>query len=524
MKIVKLLKQNWLLFGLAFAILYAIYAVELNNAITLDNVWNFNGVDCILEDGKFSVEVIPSLSLEYILERFSGGRPSKIITDCLYYFLSFFGITVYTRQWFLKIMMMLCLAIAAVIITKIFSKYTKNDYSQYIILILSLISFINPLFIEVWSYSAVEWTLGILCGAIATRLFTEKRYVWAGLLVCLSVGFYESYFENYLILCTAYIFLEYKERNIKETFIEHVKMCLTGVIPVVLDLVCQKLATILYNIVAVAEESVQSSSSIKSDIGLNSLAERIYHYGVEYFTHFVGDVFGYYPNYFLYLILLIIFGATSYIICKKYGAITELYFVIFFILEIIWFLIVFVLTAYWIEARIAWNVFMSLSMMFIVFYVIMESNSDKGIKLFYVSFVIFSFVNIYTTNSKTTDYYISRASDHQYLDSVQAEIERYEESTGIEIKYIYTYSRDDIPQQSEYLLLQANVNAYDRRFVSKSWGDVEALNYYEGENYINLDMTGEEYTQYFVDKPRYGKYVPEDQLVFVNDSLYWDIF
>ncbi|WP_027216030.1 glucosyltransferase domain-containing protein [Butyrivibrio fibrisolvens] len=533
-KIMAVIKDNWQLFGLAFAIIYSIYAVELNNATTLDHMWDFNGVDYILEDGKFPKVQLPSLSINSILNYFLGGRSSVVITNFIWWFLGLFGISIYTRQFVPKFLMMICLALSATVITRLFDKHTKNEKTKYVILILALISFINPLFIEVWSYTALEWTIGILCGVVAALLFAKKHYVWSGFLVWLSVGFYECYFENFLILCTAYIYLKYKNTIKKDTFIAYFKMLLTGGIPVAINLICQKGSAIILSWMETAknatagvasEDVVQSSSSIKANIMFNDIPNRIYNYGVVYFTHIVGDVFGYYPKYFLYAILLIMFITTSCIICKRYGFIAELHFILFFVFEIIWFLIVFIGTMYWIEARIAWNVFMAISMMFIVFLVHSEfADKQHVLHLFFLTLIIFSIVNIYTTNSKTTDYYIARASDHQYLDCVQAEIDRYEESTGNKVTKIYTLIRYDITQQSQYLLLQANVNAYDRRLVSKDWSDVEALNYYEGENYISLPMTGEDYITYFADKKRYAQFVPEEQLVFVDDALYWDIY
>lgn len=131
--------------------------------------------------------------------------------------------------------------------------------------------------------------------------------------------------------------------------------------------------------------------------------------------------------------------------------------------------------------------------------------------------ICFVCLNIFQIQVIGINHYKSNQLDKEYALLIQEEIENYEQSTGITITKIAPI-QDMSPLQGypgiRYSLYDVNMRAY---FVS--WANVEALNYYTGESYEKIPWSNSE-----VPFSNWDSFVPEEQLIFNGDTLYWVVY
>ena len=107
---------------------------------------------------------------------------------------------------------------------------------------------------------------------------------------------------------------------------------------------------------------------------------------------------------------------------------------------------------------------------------------------------------------------------------VQKEIEKYEQETNNKIEMIV--SRVDLNPKYTYenvQLLSYNYATYNHRVMRDAWAQGGYLNYVNHTNYQYREMSNEEYSEYF-DNKQWDYYMPSEQLVFVDNILYWAVY
>ena len=64
---------------------------------------------------------------------------------------------------------------------------------------------------------------------------------------------------------------------------------------------------------------------------------------------------------------------------------------------------------------------------------------------------------------------------------------------------------------------------YNHKTLYDEWSEVELLNYFTGKCYEPVQMSNEIFEKYFKNV-KYDAFIPEKQLVFEEDKLYWLIY
>lgn len=528
-------------FIFVFFVIYMAYSSLMNPTATSDHMpgygfYRTNGVE------------LPNFSLQSIINAITGGNVVFLFLRYLWWFLGLFHISLYENQFVIDFIMYIILTQSVCVMSELFEEYFDNLPSQIVMTGICLISIVNPYFIETFTYTAMDTCVGILFACYGAKFFKKRRYIWAAVFVLLAVNLYRIYECNFWMMAFAFIYLRYKDNFDKETVKQYVYALLVGGIPAAINIALSRIFSMLSLYLENLGTGIMASSDPKTitsatevidtlDNGssfdfLYLIASKVYH-TLGIYWYMTVDAFGYYPMGLVFATIVAAFLITVYYIHKSYGIKNILHYCILFAMENTVPLLLYFFIGYSLVARIAWIVFINIAMIFMVMWCyVSEGQAGKPVlysrgitaaKLSCLVLIVFFIFHIYSTQTKVADQLISNRVDEQILDCIQAEIERYESEKGIEITEIACRLTPDAQYQSPYLNLQSDTSAHDRKIMFDAWSNVEALNYFEDEYYEEVEMTDEEYDKYFGGKS-WDTYVPEEQLVFIDNRLYWAIY
>jgi len=130
----------------------------------------------------------------------------------------------------------------------------------------------------------------------------------------------------------------------------------------------------------------------------------------------------------------------------------------------------------------------------------------------FVFLCICSFRSQYIQNNA----FVNNALDEQAIRYVEKEIREYEKDTGIQVTKIGFAS--DTNGQLNYPGISFNSIDIGRTVRAVEWGFVNAVSYYTGRSFTQVEMDQSIYDQYFAGKD-YDLF-DEEQMVFVEDTVY----
>lgn len=147
---------------------------------------------------------------------------------------------------------------------------------------------------------------------------------------------------------------------------------------------------------------------------------------------------------------------------------------------------------------------------------------NKHINFFILFVGILFFINVYFSQSIAINQYATNRIDQEQVCNICYRIRDYEDENKIKIKKI-AFCQDPYPTlgyygNTKYIAWDLNI----REFLVK-WGQIEIINYYAKRNFEKIDMTEDIYKKYFIGK-KWDYYKPEEQLIFVDDTLYICIY
>ncbi len=144
--------------------------------------------------------------------------------------------------------------------------------------------------------------------------------------------------------------------------------------------------------------------------------------------------------------------------------------------------------------------------------------SEKQLNYLICFVGILFFINVYFAQSIAIDQYATNRIDQEQVLNICYRIRDYEEKNKVKLKKI-SFCQDLDPLlgyygNTKYIAWDLNI----REFMV-NWGQIEIINYYAKRNFEKIDMPEEIYKKYFA-KKQWDYYKPEEQLVFIGDTLY----
>ena len=505
------------MFIITFFIIYMAYAMCLNWSFTGDQVNSWN-----MSNGKTSIP-----SIDAIVAFFSGGRFALSITEVFRWFLSLFGINIYWNQIALKFLIIFSVSYAVCSIYELILPFFHFAYKKEVVFISIIIAFVNPYFVELFTYSGFEWAISLILVIISVKLFAKKRYFFSAVVILFAISIYQSYFEIFLIIISSWLYLQYAGKLNKKFCIEYIKMLLVAGGPAVFNIFIMKIFIWLYNIVGKTgvSQNPMSLSEVKKVSLSASFLERIYSVCIVYYEA-VCTSFGMFPKGMLLVILCLLVLSTLIMMLSQHMKWKD---IAFFLLENI-LIQLFSVALYFVAVgtgatagRVIWIVFLAIGMTAMIsFYHLQNCKLRNYLWILMTAFLI---IDVYSTETAAMDFYIANKLDMQEAIQIQAEIDHYEKKTGNQIKkiavrYLDGYeNRDCSPLLSKKYLM----GTYHNTTFHKSWANVELINFINKKHYEKEEMPEEIYEKNF-EGQTWTTFMPDKQIVFHGDTAYWGIY
>lgn len=153
------------------------------------------------------------------------------------------------------------------------------------------------------------------------------------------------------------------------------------------------------------------------------------------------------------------------------------------------------------------------------FIVIFSGISHRKSNVFFTTMLLLLLLcNIYMVHTIGTNHFISNRMDENQAQLIQKYIEKYEHENHIQITNIGT----TFDAQPSYSYPEVDFAKYDinTKCYCVEWGDVNALNYYNHKQYEKVEF---EYSHipFLPSEVDWDMFYPDEQLFFVEDTLYW---
>ena len=230
------------------------------------------------------------------------------------------------------------------------------------------------------------------------------------------------------------------------------------------------------------------------------------------------------PKYFLVILLLLILTVTLVCLIKdrNFNVIPSI--ILYMGMCIIApFSFGLVQDSFWYAQRTLLSMFVGISVLGLMGLFCVSNNLTVK-KLLVVGVGIVAVVDVYFTNACIIDSFTNQAMDRAEMQSIQCEIEKYEMKTGNKIDTIVSRIGPEVNWVHNNMILPYTSITYNIRIVVDFWAQGNYLNYVNGTEYSYRGMTDEEFETYFPDYYDWSSYVPEDQLQFDENTLYWVIY
>ncbi|MBR9953845.1 glucosyltransferase domain-containing protein [Eubacteriaceae bacterium Marseille-Q4139] len=171
----------------------------------------------------------------------------------------------------------------------------------------------------------------------------------------------------------------------------------------------------------------------------------------------------------------------------------------------------------WFAPRTMVAFFSAFSFLAIISFAYSKNSSGKNVYIVIMILVMLT-ANIFTIHTIGLNHFISNYLDKKTALEIQEQIQQYEKETTINIKKIGT-TFDSNPSYSypgiSFVKYDTNTKCY-----CVDWGDVNAINYYNNTAYEKV-VFDSSLVGFLPDRKNWDTFIPEEQLIFVNDTLYW---
>ncbi len=493
-------KRQFELFAVIFLFIYVFYSVFLNFTFTSDHV--------------FAYTLRPNVAKPVFMEYLAGGRPAVYLLVWIEYLLGKININSNVNQYVYQILLMLMLSCAVYQLYCLFSEVCMKRHKDILYIVVLIIGFVNPYIVEAFVYKAIEWGVAINLVCFAVRLFSKRRYFYALLILWFGVSIYQSYFALFLIYTTVYLYTQFQGKICKEVILEAVKMYFIAGICAVSNILLVRILVAL----GMIENEVKTV-----DMATSSLAERFCRVKDVYFYSVIeccGDMF---PPYFMITVIIILTVFVCFMLISKRRIADAFYFVLLTIaLNLYPFVIFSVAIGTGAHQRITWPIFAAISMLFMILFYYMDFNGLKE-KICFAVLTIFWGANIFHTETVINDFFISNKIDTFMVKQILAEIDQYEEESGVKIEYISAVRAENSKNVYAELNLSYDAIFFGRKTISQSWSDVYLIDYLSGRDYDKAPMDEDIYDTYFRGRT-WETFNADEQLVFRDNIMYWAIY
>ncbi|NLW78055.1 MAG: hypothetical protein GXY32_01410 [Ruminococcaceae bacterium] len=440
------------------------------------------------------------------------GRPVSYAIMAILYHL---GVRVTSHQLLLKLILLVCSAAGAVIITLLFAKIKgNNDWKTLLLANMAvLLSFVN-IFIQEFYYfpeAGPVFGFGLLFTALSVWFFFRRQNIIHLLLsllfLVLSLGMYQVLVQLYICWGMCFWLMESKFTINKRVVLRFFQL---AVVCIIASAITMAVLVLFQQIgIAFVSERNVSLSAVWGNLAILVLQVQGFLWGFKHFVAF---------NWVVPLVFLVLLALLVFVLARRKTKLVG------------WLMVLFTLAANYLSVFLlhavtdsVWAVPRTLVGFFGLFttvaLILLFLQPPKGVRWCAAGamavFLVFSVIHI---GGFGTAQRVNNAVDAQIAREVHEEVLRYEQKGGVRVEKmvvgqdaspVYTY-----PENIGYSYGDQNYRVWQN-----FWGAVAAYNLYTDSHMQVVTMSDEVYAEYFEGK-NWDTFNAREQLVFVDDTLY----
>ena len=440
-----------------------------------------------------------------------SGRP---ITALFFYIAKFLRINVGTLVILMSIISLITLSITVFILYKNILKFRKNEKIIGIItiIILSYITIINFTTIDllVFVESGALCIALLLCVLAACEWINDSKlkYIKIFIFMYIAVLCHQAILNIYVPLGLMFVAVKHKD-NIKKALTEAFFVLLFYGIAIISGIITSNIISSILNIGA-RETIIPSISFIFETYG-------------KYLKLMVVETLEVGPKYW-YIILISIITCLYFVnnIKNKYNKINLFYYISILLSAILLPILPLIIQekqVQYLEFRMALSFGASIGIMLFYTFLSLKEKDEKIYKLILaISCFMFLLNGQYIVKS-SGEMIATNLVDRNFAKTIIYNIEQYEIKNNTQIKYIAIQCDLD---PEFYYDGSEKYRCLNIKSIATEWDILELLEVFSGRKFEAKKITEDVYNEYFAGKN--WKYFDEEQLVFIDDTLYMCIY
>lgn len=419
------------------------------------------------------------------------------------------GIKVTTNLSITMMCALLLFALAMLVVQKIYMKWQPEDkWANFGYFCGLNLVFLNVLFSELLMFSecSVYFAFGYLMAALGVLCFSRRKYF--GMLACLLIA---SCTYQYTVIFAAILIAFYVcLKNKGELNFGVVKEEIAGIFP------CIGAGAV--NLISVKVlEKMGVIEKFNKQAGWGGIDRKFSDFGASLISLLESSL-EILPNLwipFLFLMFLFLLMAYS---CIKSGKIKKLFFVFLLFLGSMAMLygIPFMQENFFFPPRMAFCFYLLQGLLVVTAYTICNGKLHQLLSLGCAGYLM---VQLLFSDYVVTNHFVSNTLDEVYVNMMYQEVLNYEAETGITVTKIVVYKDANAPDN------YSEVSYHEHQINERTLGTAtnSLIGQITGRCFEKVEGKEEVYDQYF--KGKNWNYLNlTEQLVFVDDTVYWCIF
>jgi len=444
------------------------------------------------------------------------GRP---LSAFFLYFCDYLNLEVDTVVVCSSIISAVFMSLSAYIIFKNFIKYFNNNlFNKTIIIVLSILSIFNFCTNDYLFYiESCVLGFGVLCAILGATIFVSNlkyKYIYSAILAILATISYQSILPIYVILIFIYMF--FNNLDLKEKIKPTIICLLHFVIALLFNYIILKISI---NILSLAEYKIASIIDI-----IKNAFNAITFFSKDIFIH---DHFKYHIYFYIFIFVFICILMFLYNIKKR--TLTKhifIYITLFIISYLFTLSILITLDSFYSATRMFIGIPFSISILVIYALYILRNYKLPRILISLCILITFIYNFFFLTMSSKAMLEVNN-KDKEIAYYVLNKIYKYEEKTNTTVTDIYIF-KDADPTYDYYDIYLSPYSNISHKMISEECVTVSILCHYSNNKELyrfyaeNSDDYETIYESYFKNKS--WDSFSDEQLVFVDNSLYWCMY
>lgn len=468
---------------------------------------------------------------------FLGGRPMTWAYAWIEYLLGFCGITKLSNSCIFQVTQFVFLAGAVTVLYSVYDNALygrRNPKISWPILVILMICFVNPMYMNIVVFKGSELAFAILLSALAVKMFINENYILSFVLLILAIFSYQNLFAPFLIWSTALLIILNKHRCSKSFLLKFLSVNVMAVLSIVVNLVSTKLVIFIKNKMIVAE-AMEEATQLGEVVDISTLEHLE---AIKPLGGAAGGILGLikialcavkavlrnvcYPSCLFQVLAVVSCIILIIIMLMRRERFAEIIVTAVALLAMnLYYIVIYLSGSADYSGRVMWPFFAGVSATLIC---LLYEIKRIGITHWGTIVIPWCMLGVVCVNMViyTNDFFINQSLDRQMVGIIESEIDEYEKESNIKITTIAVNPNIETEYYSKYLRGKYVFNAYsfNSKTYGASWADVELINYLTGKRYIEKELSDQEYKQLFGDK-KFEEFNASEQLVFDGDTLYW---